>query len=926
MSSLLLSTKFFIPQPRSQLVSRPQLIQRLNTGLPNKLALVSAPAGFGKTTLISEWVNALRLGAPRESQVKYIIAWLSLDEGDNDPARFLAYFIAALNRAAGEKASLGDGALRMLQSAQPPATEAILTALINNIAAIRERLVFILDDYHLIEAQPIHDALTFLLDHQPRQLQLVISTREDPALPLARLRARGQLTELRASDLRFSLSEAAEFLNQVMGLNLSPEDLTALETRTEGWIAGLQLAAISLQRSKDTAGFIKSFTGNHRLVLDYLLEEVLSQQPEHIQTFLLRTAILDRFNGSLANALTGQDNGQATLEILERSNLFIVPLDGERQWYRYHHLFADLLRLRLRQTYQDQIPTLHRKASAWYEQNGFEDEAIKHALRADDFGQAVHLIEEHIDTLWELGEHAKLKHWLDKLPEGLVCTKPRVCIFHAWYLFASGQQDAADRCLQDVEKAFEAGTARAAETGPQDLDLLTNLERANLQGRVAAIRAFMDSHRGDMPGMIQHARQALEYLPEQDRTWRAIIAIVLGDIYGFKGDMTAAYEARFEALKTCRAAGDTYYVMLASMKLAITLRALGRLQQTMELCQQQIQVANECGLSQTALNGLMLMILGEVLAEFNDLDGAVAQAKKGVGLTKHGVDLALLGWGYMCLIRILFSRRELAGAEEIIQKMRTIARESTVPLWIMGQIATWQARLWLAQDNLGAASRWAQDRGLDSGGEPIPLHEIDYFSLFDYIILARILIAQKRWDGATRLLEGLLEHAATGGRTTRMIEILLLQALAFQAMGDTDRALTPLERALTLAEPEGFIRIVVDEGPPMARLLYAAGTRGITPIYVQRLLREFPTTELGQAYPPKTQVPNSELVEPLSGRELEVLSLIAEGITNQEIATRLYLSLNTVKVHTRNIYGKLGVNNRTQAGARARALGILVST
>jgi LuxR family maltose regulon positive regulatory protein len=654
METSLLKTKLYIPPPRPERVPRPHLIERLNAGLHRKLTLVSAPAGFGKTTLVSEWIHSgvkiKEYGVRQEHHLtdemtltpgsllpNSRFAWLSLDESDNDLTRFLVYCITALQTV---EANIGKGALSVLESPQPPPAEAILTALINELAAIPGKIILVLDDYHLIEAQPIHDALTFLLRHLPphtgpggqcQGMHLVIATREDPPLSLARLRARGQLTELRATDLRFTSSEAAAFLNQVMGLNLSADDIAALERRTEGWIAGLQLAAISMQGRKDVAGFIQSFTGSHRFVLDYLVEEVLGQQFESVQTFMLQTAILDRLNGSLCDAVRfgytetpnrsdgaasskgTADNGQATLEMLERANLFVVPLDDERRWYRYHHLFSDLLRQRLRQTQPEQVSTLHTRASEWYEQNGFIDEAIEHALRAEHYERAAHLIEEYADALWGRGEHARLRRWLEKLPTELVCSKPHLCIFHAWYSFVSGQQEAAEQSLQAAEQALDSGTDRATETEAPERDSLTSLDRAKLQGRVAAIRAFMDSHRGDVPGMIQQARQALECLPEQDRTWRSMIAMVLGDVYGFKGDMTAAYEARFEALTACRAAGDIYYVILASMKLAITLRSQGRLQRTIEICQQQVELAKECGLSQASVVGLLLMIWGEVL-------------------------------------------------------------------------------------------------------------------------------------------------------------------------------------------------------------------------------------------------------------------------------------------------------------------------
>ena len=441
----------------------------------------------------------------------------------------------------------------------------------------------------------------------------------------------------------------------------------------------------------------------------------------------------------------------ATLEMLENDNLFIIPLDEERRWYRYHHLFADLLRRRLRQTHPEQMPLLHIQASEWNEQNGFVDQAIEYAFRAEDFERAARLIEGQADLDWQRGRHAKLRRWLGKLPVELLLSMPHLCIFHAWYLFAGGQQEAAEKSLQAAEQAVNAGTYHAPDPGPQAQGSLSNFDKALLRGRAAAIRAFMDSYRGDIPGILKHARLALEFLPKEDSVWRSMIAFVFGDVYGFKGDMTAAYEARWEALEDCKAAGNIYYVILASMKLAITVRAQGRLQQTLEICRQQIQLADENGLLQTSLIGLFFLIWGEVLAEFNDLQGASQQAKKGLELTERGVDLAMIGWGYMCLMRISFSRGDLAGAGQIIQKVQNIARGSNFPPWIMNQSAAWQARLWLEQDKLEAASQWVVERGLDTGaGKHKPPPDIDFVLLFDYIMLARILIAQGRLDECCR--------------------------------------------------------------------------------------------------------------------------------------------------------------------------------
>jgi LuxR family maltose regulon positive regulatory protein len=791
--STLLTTKLYIPPPLPNLVERPRLIERLNEGLHRKLTLISAPAGFGKTTVVSEWLAGCAQPA----------AWLSLDEGDNDPARFLTYFIAALGQAEGIEANIGEGALGMLQSPQPPLTEAVLTSLLNEIAALPDRLVLILDDYHLIEAQPIHDALTFLLEHLPppeRGLHLVIATREDPSFPLARLRVRGQLTEVRATDLRFTTSEAAEFLDQTMDLSLSTEDVAALERRTEGWIAGLQLAAISMQGRKDTATLIESFTGSHRFVLDYLVEEVLEQQSESIQTFLLQTTVLDRLTGSLCDAILSRGteeqrskgdldtsaphlpspsaSGQEILEHLERSNLFVVPLDEERRWYRYHHLFADLLWQRLHQTQPEQLPGLHGRASVWYEQNGFDDEAIEHALSAADLERAADLVEGRAETLWGRGEQIRLLGWLEALPAEQVDSRPQLCIFHAWGLFASGQQSAAEQSLQAAEQALDPTAGRETETVPAQRDQMPVLDMTKIQGRAAAVRAFMASFRGDVPEIIQYSRQALECLPEQDSVWRSSAAIALGDAYSFNGELVAAGRARLEALEASKATGNWYMTLIASMKMAVTLRQQGHLQRVMEICQQQWQLAKESGLSQTAVVGWLLAVWGEVLAELNDLEGAIDRAERGTELTERGGDVAMTGWSYVCLVRALFSRGNMAGAEEIIRRMENIARETHVPPWITSLLAAWQARIWLAQDKLDAASQWAQARGLDADGDPAYQHEMEY------IALARLLIAQERQEEASRLLQRLLEATEAGGRISRTIEVLILQALVAQAAAD----------------------------------------------------------------------------------------------------------------------------------------------
>ncbi len=907
----LLATKFFIPSSRLGVVSRPRLIKQLDQGLHCKLTLVSAPAGYGKTTLVSEWVKPLSL----DDQLKVRISWLSLDENDNDSSRFLTYFISALNKGKEGEEAIGEDALGMLQSPQPPPAEAVLTTLINQIAAIPDNIIHIFDDYHLVDNQTVHDALDFLLEHMPPQMHVVLVTREDPLLPLSRLRARCQLTELRAADLRFSSSEAAEFLNQVMGLSLSADDVTALENRTEGWIAGLQLAALSLRGQADQSNLVRSFTGSNRYVLDYLIEEVLQHQPESLQSFLLQTSILSRLTGPLCDALTGQHGSQETLEILESANLFLIPMDNERQWYRYHHLFANLLRQRLDQTLPEQLPILHRKASNWYEQNGDIDEAIVHALHAGDFDHAADLIEKHIESIWGTGRHSTIQRWVAKLPVELVFSKPNLCIFHAWYLFVNGQRDAAEQALQAADQIIttEANPASKVDNGD-----LTKSENTKLQGRIAAIQAFIANYQGDIPNMVARANKGLEYLPPADSTWRCLCFWVLGDAYLFKGEMIEAYQARLDAIRVSEVTGHFYLILVSNLRLAETLRHQGKLKQAIELCKQQMQFVEESGISQTVAAGWLLALWGDLLAEKNDLDEALKKAQKGVELGGRGSrDVSFFAWSNLFLVRVLFSRGDLTGAEQLIHNVQNVFRERDMPILAPIQLFSWQARIWLEQNELDKAVQWAEENKI------IPDGELSFFRESEYVILARILIAQGRLDEAVMLLQRLLEEAEAGGRKLRVIEILNLQTLAFQTADKTNLAINTLERSLTMAEPEGFIRAFVDEGPKMIPLLVEAHHRGIALEYIERLLSTFPNFEPKKSVSTHTQVPASELVEPLSERELEVLQLVAEGLTNPEIAARLYVSLNTIKVHTRNIYGKLGVNNRIQAVAKGRDLGIL---
>jgi LuxR family maltose regulon positive regulatory protein len=905
----LLATKLHIPPIRPELVSRPRLIERLNADLTTRgafsraLTLVSAPAGFGKTTLVSEWVAGCERLEP-----KVRAAWLSLDEGDNDPARFMAYMITALQTI---EANIGKGALSALQSPQPPPAEAVLASLINEVAAIPGSIILVLDDHHTLESPPVNNALAFLLERLPPQMHLVIASREDPPLPLARLRARGQLTELHATDLRFTTSEAAEFLNQAMGLDLSTEDIAVLERRTEGWIAGLQLAGLSMQGREDTTSFIQSFTGSHRYVLDYLVEEVLERQPESVQTFLLRTAILDGLTGTLCDAVTGQDNGRATLEMLDRANVFIVPLDDERRWYRYHHLFRDLLRSRLQQTQPGRIAHSQKRASEWFEKNGFANEAIEYALKADDFERAIILIEAVAESVWARGELKKLGDWLNALPNDLILAKPNLCIFHAMCQHTVGQGESAEWSLQAAERAFDPQAENAS-------DPLANAQRRML-GRVAATRALIAFYKGNITEIVKNANQALECLPDEDLSWRSSAAVALADAQMLIGDLNEAHRTLMEALEISKAAGNPYRIILVYCRLAIALRHRGQLQRVLEICSEQVQFSDSSSMVCPNATGMLLAIWGETLAEMNDLSRALHKATEGLERAERSGNVVSIGWSYLCLVRIMYSRGDFAGAEELVEMMKVASRDHAFPPWVETIMTSWQVRIWLSQEDIVHASWWAKQRRLDVEEGLTHTNEMEFISL------ARVLISQDKQEEAIGLLQSILGTEQSMGRTDRVIEIMILLALAYRDLDNMQQSLSTLSKVLSLAEPESFIRTFVDEGPPMARLLYEALTRGIAPDYVRRLLAAFPVAEPEQDGPSETQTPEPDRVEPLSERELEVLQLIAEGLTNPEIASRLFLALNTVKSHTRNIYGKLGVHSRTQAVAKAQALGVLPS-
>jgi LuxR family maltose regulon positive regulatory protein len=914
-------------------VLRPRLIERLNEGLAKggRLTLVSASAGFGKTTLVSEWVNALTSDLTTCGRGEGVgAAWLSLDEGDNDPTRFLTYLVSALQTLPPKTggANIGAGVLAVLQSPQPPSTESILTALLNEITTIPDHFMLVLDDYHLIDSKPVDGALTFLLEHLPPHMHLVIATREDPSLPLARLRARGQLTELRAADLRFTPAEAAEFLNQVMGLNLSAENINALETRTEGWIAGLQLAALSMQGRSDAASFIQAFTGSHRFVLDYLVEEVLQRQPEGIHSFLLKTAILDRLNGSLCDAVTGREDGghqdgKGMLETLERGNLFIIPLDDQRQWYRYHPLFAEVLQARLIDEQPDQVISLHQRASEWYEHNGSAADAIRHALAAKDFERAAILVELAIPEMRRNRQEATVTElgWLKALPDELVHFRPVLCVDYAYALFGGGELEAVEARLRDAEWWLDTADPMDPTADTAGMVVVDEEEFRRLPGMIALLRAAQALARDDMPEAAKNARRVLDLAPEDDHLMLGGAASQLGLAAWASGDLDTARRMTADGTENVRLAGYISSAIGGSIVLADIQIAQGRLHEAMTTYERALQWATEPGTP--VLRGAADMYVGmsDLHREYNDLKTAKQHLLTSQALGElAGLQQNPYRW-CAAMARIREAQGDLDEALDLLDQAERQYDGALSPN--VRPIATRKTRVWVVQGRLGEAFRWAREQGLSVE------NELSYLREFDHITLARVLLARYKSDRTDRsileamgLLERLLKAAEEGGRVGSVIEILVLQAIAYHAQGNLPAALMSLQHALALAEPEGYVRMFLDEGSLMAQLLLKAAVSGIMPDYTGKLLAAFEAEK--QKSEDKPDLPPAQpLIDSLSQREREILQLIAQGLSNRQISERLFLALDTVKGHNRIIFDKLQVHRRTEAVARASELGLL---
>jgi LuxR family transcriptional regulator, maltose regulon positive regulatory protein len=871
----LLATKTQVPRQESELVARPRLVEQLNRSAVAPLVIVVAPAGYGKTTLISTWAQ----------QHERPVGWVSLDAQDNAIPRFWLHVIAAIQLL---QPGLGEGALAWFFAAEAPPLEARLELLINDIALAANDVTLVLEDYHLIQSQSVHDSLTFFVEHLPPQMHIVLTSRAYPSLPLQRLRVRRQLLELNAHDLRFNREESAVFLRRVMGLNLTESQIALLESRSEGWIAGLQLAALSLQGrpQEQIARLIEHFGGVHHHVVDYLSAEVLAGQEQEIQDFLLKTSVLDRLNGALCDAITGNQGGQQVLEMLDQVNLFVVRLDDERQWYRYHHLFSDYLRSRLQQLYPDQVPALHCRAADWYASHRMPYDAVYHALLAADHQRVAQIALDTADDLWRREELTTLRQWLEAIPAALRERHPDLCLLYAWALFFTQSVDAIPPLLEHTEALLKQ---RAAP--------LKAFSSEELHGILATIRAAVSiTMERDVAATLAYAEVALAHLSERQAVWRHAVMTGLGLAHQLRGDIQAAVRAFEEAIALCRQTGHDFGALFAIGQLAALQTAQGRLRLAAATYRQALDLMTGHGGKPLPMASWAYTGLGELRYQANDLAAAEHYVKESLQLSQQVTPATMPP--YLSLARIAQARGQGDSAWEHLEHAARLIKGVDIPQHHV-HLAICRAWLHFQQGRVEALAGWIAEQQLDVA-RPDPLREAEY------VMAARILIAQRAFGDALPLIEQLLAMAQQGSRNSVVIELSVLQAQAFQAQGHLDSALASLHRAIHLAEPEGYMRVFVDEGAPILMLLRQYMARFGTASY--------PATLLAASTPDADVSPGA-----LSEREREILRLIAAGMSNREIADTLVLSVGTVKWHANNIFSKLNVKSRVQAIAKARA-------
>lgn len=900
LSHFLLNTKLYMPPARPDLVPRPRLTMRLCAALSRPLTVISAPAGFGKTTLLGEW-RATAHGR------EYPVSWLSLEPDDSDPHRFWTYVAAALRTLPAFEATeqVGQASLELLRTLPGVQPQHYLPPLINELAANPSPFALVLDDYHVIESPAVHSAVQYLIDHLPPQMHLVVLTRSDPPWPLARLRSRGLLGEFRAADLRFTDAEAADFLGRALDGGLPAADVTVLLQRTEGWPAALQMAALSLAGQTDPAerhAFVTAFAGENRFVADYLAEEVISRQPEPVQAFLMFTSVLERMSAPLCAAVTGQADAAALLAQVDRSNLFLVPLDDERRWFRYHHLFADLLRARLRRLRPDLLPVLFRRASEWHEAAGHPLPAVTYALAGGEHERAARLVEHNVHGWWGLaaGDFLRL---LARLPDAVIQSRPTLSIYQAWSLVLTGRLAEAGVLVEAAEQQLAPDACAGTEPG-------AGAQLSAMRGFVALMRAYIMEMTGQPCALSAPVLEAPQQIPETQVAMRNSADVTLAFILLMNGDLDQAAGLLAGAARRDTAANLTEAVPIAISRLARIRMLQGRLPEAGELCRRHLSdIAGDA--ARHFVNGSLHAALADVLREQNDLEGAAEQAREAVAANEAWQIPDALGSAYLTQAEVLLAQGDTGGAATALALAEAAGRGRTLAADLVRRLQTFQVRLWLAQGNLAAARQWAERQGLMPDAAPAFRQESAYLAL------ARILLAGGQWAGAQSLLARLSLAAAAAGRTGRLIEILVLHALAMRQT-DQERALKLLEQALVLAEPSGYVRTFLDEGQPLIALLREMTRRGgPAQAYAVRLLGSFNVTEA-----PGTD-PARPLLEPLTDRELEVLRLLAAGLTNEEMAGRLQITYGTVKTHLHNIYGKLGADTRVRAVAVARQLHLL---
>lgn len=896
-SSTIVATKLFIPQVRPRRVNRRRLIDRLNEGNGRRLTVILAPAGYGKTTLLSEW--AIQSQQP--------VAWISLDEADNDVDRLLSYLFAAL-QAISPGVGMGEIAMAMRQSPQPLPLYSVLTSMINEMADYEDEFALVLDDYHAIDSQDIHDIFTYLLNYLPKNVHLVIASRAVPPLSLARLRARDELTELTADDLRFSAEESKDFLSEVMDLTISDNDIKELEIRTEGWIASLQLAAISMKGRDDPTDVILKLSGAHRYILDYLAEEVLSGQPEEIRLFLLQTSILERLTASLCDAVTGGRNSLRHLEHLEAENLFITALDSERRWYRYHRLFRDFLAERLALIEEDRSDP-HLRAAGWYESEGLITEAIDHYLLANEHERAGALIDGEARELIKRGELTTLAGWIGGLPEEIIHNRPTLALAREWTSlvrdpieFYTTSSQRMDRLSRVFEVEISSLPAILGEVDPASVMLSQLCEYAILM-------AFAVRQEGELDRAIALYEGAIETMPEQEYVLRALAVAGLGSVYARLGALSEAEQAFSDAVTISNRAGSVFFAVACIGALALLRVHRGKLELGKRTYHEGIDLLKKYLGPSVPLSGQVWTGLGDVYREQNDLEKALEYTDKGITRGERVNDFDALREGYITLARVDYALGDEEGYQEAIQSAIRVEK-LTGSQECINEAICWEARLALLSGNLDFARRWADRRGVteaafDESCGDLPVNN-------EILTYARLLMADGQPADALKLLEWIAITAEEMNGNQALMEILVLQALSYQALGRRDEAMRSLARALLMGEPEGYSRVFLDEGPPMAALLRNAGAQGHSPAYVKSILTAF-----GE------EVTEGAPIDPLSQRELEVLAMVAGGLTNREIAKELVIEVSTVKSHINRIYSNLGVDNRTRAVVRAREIGLV---